>query len=83
MRINRAGRDVLYCALGSPAGIVSFVIVLYTILPGLALSITIVFTVVGLLLLIWSLRLAVLLGTLHRWLLARLLGVVVPAPAAC
>jgi signal transduction histidine kinase len=82
MRINRAGRDVLYCALGSLAGIVSFVIVLYTILPGLALSITIVLTVVGLLLVIWSLRLAVLLGKLHRWLLARLLGVVVPAPPA-
>jgi signal transduction histidine kinase len=82
MRISRAVRDVLYCALGSLAGLVTFVIVLYTILPGLALSVTIVFTVVGLLVVIGSLRLAVLLGRLHRRLLARVLGVVVPPPPA-
>jgi signal transduction histidine kinase len=82
MRVSRAVRDVLYCAFGSLTGLVTFVIVLYTIVPGLALSVTVVFTVVGLLLLIWSLRLAVLLGGLHRGLLARVLGVVVPAPPA-
>jgi hypothetical protein len=82
MRINRAGRDVLYCALGSLAGLVTFVIVLYTIVPGLALTVTILFTVVGLLLVVGSLRLALLFGTLHRWLLRRVLGVVVPPPPA-
>jgi signal transduction histidine kinase len=82
MRIRRAARDVLYCALGSLAGFVGFAVVLYTMLPGLALSITIVTTVFGLLVVIWSLRLSLLLGRLHRWLLARLLGVVVPPPPA-
>jgi signal transduction histidine kinase len=82
MRINRAGRDVLYCALGSPAGIVTFAIVLYTIVPGLGLSVTILFTVVGLLLVMVSLRLAMLCGSLHRWLLRRVLGVAVPPPPA-
>jgi signal transduction histidine kinase len=82
MRINRAGRDVLYCALGSLAGFVTFTLVLYTIVPGLALSVTILFTVVGLLLVMGSLRLALLCGTLHRWLLRRVLGETVPPPPA-
>jgi signal transduction histidine kinase len=82
MRINRAVRDVVYCALGSLAGIITFVIVLYTILPGVALTVTVVFTVVGLLLMMLSLRLAMALGGLHRRLLARVLGVVVPSPPA-
>ena len=69
MRINRAGRDVLYCALGSVAGVVTFAIVLYTIVPGLALSVTVVATVLGLLLVMVSLRLAVALGAVHRRLL--------------
>ncbi|HEY1623657.1 MAG TPA: sensor domain-containing protein [Streptosporangiaceae bacterium] len=82
MRINRAGRDLLYCALGSVAGFLTFAIVLYTIAPGLALSVTIVLTVVGLLLVMGSLRLAVALGAVHRRLLARLQDVEVPAPPA-
>jgi len=82
MELNRALRDVLYCALGSPAGLLTFVIMVYTIVPGLALSVTVVFTVVGLLLLMASLRLAVALGALHRRLLARVLGVAVPPPPA-
>jgi signal transduction histidine kinase len=80
MRINRAGRDVLYCALGSLTGFLTTVVIVYTMLPGLALSVTIVFTVVGLLLVVASLRLALLFGALHRRLLARILGVAVPSP---
>jgi signal transduction histidine kinase len=82
MSINRAWRDVLYCVLGTITGLLTFVIMAYTIVPGLALSVTIVFTVVGLLLVMASLRLAVALGSVHRKLLARVLGVVVPPPPA-
>jgi signal transduction histidine kinase len=80
MRINRAGRDVLYCALGSLTGFLTTFVIVYTMLPGLALSVTIVFTVVGLLLVVASLWLALLFGALHRRLLARILGVAVPSP---
>jgi signal transduction histidine kinase len=82
MRIKRAWRDVLYCVLGSVTGLLTFTIMAYTIVPGLALSVTIVFTVVGLLLVMASLRLAVALGSVHRKLLALVLGVVVPPPPA-
>jgi signal transduction histidine kinase len=72
----------MYCAFGSLAGLLAFFAVVYTMLPGLALSVTVVATVVGLLLVMTSLRLALLLGRLHRWLLARVLGIVVPPPPA-
>jgi signal transduction histidine kinase len=79
--IRRAGRDVLYNALGSLAGIVGFVVVVLVLLPGLAFTVTIIGTVVGLLLVTVSLRLAVRLGSLHRRLLAGLLHDEVPPPA--
>ena len=82
MRINRAGRDVLYCALGSLTGFLTTFVIVYTIVPGLALSVTVVFTVVGLLLVVASLQLAMQFGRLHRWLLARILHVTVPPPPA-
>jgi signal transduction histidine kinase len=72
--IQRAWRELLYCALGSLAGLFGFLTVVVTMAPGLALSVTIVWTVVGLLLVTLSLRLAVRFGGLHRHLLARVLG---------
>jgi signal transduction histidine kinase len=72
--IQRAWRELLYSALGSLAGVLGFLTVLLTMVPGVALSVTIVWTVVGLLLVTLSLRLAVQLGGLHRRLLARVLG---------
>jgi signal transduction histidine kinase len=78
---RRAWRDVLYNALGSLAGVFGWFVVVFTLLPGLALTVTVVATVVGLLLVTVSLRLAGLMGALHRRLLARLLGFVVPPPA--
>jgi signal transduction histidine kinase len=72
--IQRAWRELLYSALGSLAGVFGFLTVLLTMVPGVALSVTIVWTVVGLLLVTLSLRLAVQLGGLHRRLLARVLG---------
>jgi signal transduction histidine kinase len=72
--IQRAWRELLYCSLGSLAGILGFVVVVYTIVPGLALSVTILGTLLGLLLVTFSLRLAFRLGALHRRLLSRILG---------
>jgi signal transduction histidine kinase len=81
LTIRRAWRELLYSLLGSLAGILGFVIVLFTVVPGVGLSVTIVGTLPGLLLVTVSLRLAFRLGGLHRRLLARLLGQEVAAPA--
>jgi signal transduction histidine kinase len=78
---QRAGRELAYCVLGSLAGVLGFVVVAYTMVPGLGLTVTIFLTVVGLLLVIFSLRLAVRIGGLHRRLLARMLRDEVPPPA--
>ena len=78
--IQRAWRELLYCLLGSLAGVVGFVLVLFTVVPGLALTVTILGTIPGLLLVTVSLRLAVRLGSLHRRLLGRLLRLEVAAP---
>jgi signal transduction histidine kinase len=78
---QRAGRELLYSALGSLAGIFGFFIVVFTILPGLALTVTVIGTVVGVLLLTVTLRLAGRLGSLHRRLLRRFVGDQVPPPA--
>jgi len=77
---QRAGRDVLYNALGSLVGFFGFFVVVFTLVPGLALTVTVAATVVGLLLVTVSLRLAGLVAALHRRLLARMLGDVVPSP---
>src|SRR5580658_3292349 len=78
--LQRAWRELLYCLLGSLAGVVGFVFVLFTVVPGLALTVTILGTIPGLLLVTVSLRLAVRLGSLHRRLLGRLLRLEVAAP---
>src|ERR1700677_1840036 len=78
--LQRAWRELLYATLGSLAGVLGFVIVVYTMVPGLSLSLTIVGTLPGLLLVILSLRLAFRLGAIHRRLLARLLGQEEAAP---
>ena len=78
---RRARRELTYSLLGSLAGVIGFFLVAFTILPGLALSVTVIFTVFGLTLVTFSLSLAVRIGSLHRTLLGRFLGVQVPAPA--
>ena len=78
--IQRAGRELLYSVLGSLAGIVGFFVVVFTFLPGLGLSVTIIGTVVGMLLLTLTLWFARRLGSFHRRLLGRLLGEHVPPP---
>jgi signal transduction histidine kinase len=79
--IRRAVRCLLYSALGSLAGMFGAFVVVFTIVPGVALSATVIFTVFGLLLVIVALRLAARLGSLHRRILARMLGETVPPPA--
>ncbi len=79
--IRRAGRDLLYSALGSLAGLFGAFVVGFTIVPGMALSVTVIFTVVGLLLVTVALRLAARVGSLHRRILTRMLGERVPPPA--
>ncbi len=78
---RRSGRELLYCALGSLAGLSGVFVVGFTIVPGVALSATVIFTVIGLLLVTVALRLAARLGSLHRRLLAWMLGEKVPSPA--
>src|ERR1700678_4258815 len=78
--LQRAWRELLYATLGSLAGVFGFVIVVYTMAPGLSLSLTIVGTLSGLLLVILSLRLAFRLGAIHRRRLARLLVLDVAPP---
>ncbi|HEX6524178.1 MAG TPA: sensor domain-containing protein [Streptosporangiaceae bacterium] len=80
--IRRAGRDLVYTVLGSLAGLFGAFVVGFTIGPGVALSVTVIFTVVGLLIVIVALRLAVRIGSLHRRILARMLGETVPPPAS-
>jgi len=79
---RRARRELTYSLLGSLAGVMGFFLVAFTMLPGLALTVTVVFTVFGLALVTFSLSLAVRIGSLHRRLLARFLGDQVPPPAA-
>ncbi len=78
--IQRAGRELWYSALGALAGFLGIYIVGFTLVVGLGLTITVFLTVIGVLLVTVSLRLASGLGRLHRWLLARLIHDEVPAP---
>ncbi|MGH3420611.1 MAG: sensor domain-containing protein, partial [Streptosporangiaceae bacterium] len=78
---RRTRNELVYSLFAALAGLLGFVVVFFTMLPGLALSVTVIFTVVGLALVTVSLRLAGRLGGLHRRLLARFLGEVVPGPA--
>jgi signal transduction histidine kinase len=78
--LQRAWRELQYATLGSLAGVFGFVIVVYTMVPGLSLSLTIVGTLPGLLLVILSLRLAFRLASILRRLLAWLLGQEVAPP---
>jgi signal transduction histidine kinase len=78
--IQRGARELLYSVPAALAGVTGFAVLLYTMLPGLALTVTILGTLVGLLLVTLALRLAGRFGALHRWLLGRILGVHVTAP---
>jgi signal transduction histidine kinase len=78
--IQRAGRELWYGALGSVVGVFGIYTVGFTLVAGLGLTVTVFLTVIGVLLVTVSLRLASWLGRVHRWLLARLIREEVPAP---
>jgi signal transduction histidine kinase len=77
---RRTRRELLYCGIGGLAGLVGFWVTLVLLLLGLTISVSVLGTVVGLLLLTVALRVSRRLGSLHRRLSNRLLGQHVEAP---
>jgi signal transduction histidine kinase len=77
---RRTRRELLYCGVGGLAGLIGFWVTLVLLLFGLTISVSILGTVVGLLLLTVALRVSRRLGSLHRRLSNRLLGQHVEAP---
>jgi signal transduction histidine kinase len=77
---RRTRRELLYCAVGGLAGVLGFWIVVVLLAFGLTVSVSVLGTVVGLLLITLTLRLSRRLGSLHRRLSNRLLGQHVEAP---
>jgi signal transduction histidine kinase len=78
---RRARRELCYCAAGAVTGVAGFFLVVFTLVPALAISASVVGTVAGLLMLVVVLFLARRLGALHRRLLRWGTGDSVPAPA--
>ena len=78
---RRSVSDLLYCGLGGLAGLIGFEITVVLLALGLAISVSVVGTVFGLVLLTMVMRLGRRLGAVHRRLAAWLLGCQVEAPA--
>jgi signal transduction histidine kinase len=76
----RTVRELLYCGFGGVAGVVGFWITVVMLACGLTISVSILGTVVGLLLLTLALRVSRRLGALHRRLVSWLLDYRVEAP---
>jgi signal transduction histidine kinase len=77
----RARRDLLYCGIGGLAGYLGFVVMVVLLAFGLTVSVSVLGTVVGLLLITLTLRISRRLSSLHRRLLRRVLGYQVEAPS--
>jgi signal transduction histidine kinase len=77
---RRNRRELLYCGLGGLAGALGFWILVALLAFGLTVSVSVLGTVVGLLLITLNLRLSRRIGSLHRRLSNRLLGQHVEAP---
>jgi signal transduction histidine kinase len=77
---RRTVRELLYCGVGGVAGVAGFYITVLMLAFGLTITVSIVGTVIGLLLLTLALRVSRLLGGLHRRLARRLMGYRVEAP---
>ena len=77
---RRNRRELLYCGLGGLAGALGFLILVALLAFGLTVSVSVLGTVIGLLLITVTLRLSRRLGSLHRRLSNRLLGQHVEAP---
>jgi len=77
---RRTVRELLYCFFGGLAGSVGFVITVVMLISGLTISVSVLGTVIGLLLLTLALRVIRGLGGLHRRLARWLLRYQVEAP---
>jgi signal transduction histidine kinase len=77
---SRNRRELMYCGFGGLAGLAGFWITLVLLLSGLTISVSIIGTVVGLVLITMTLRVSRRIGSLHRRLLTRVLGRQVEAP---
>ncbi len=77
---RRTIRELLYCGLGGLAGAVGFWITIVMLALGLTISVSVLGTVIGLLLLTLALRVSRRLGALHRRLASWLLRYRVEAP---
>ena len=77
---RRTVRELLYCGIGGITGVIGFSITVVMLALGLTISVSILGTVVGLLLLILALRVSRRLGGLHRRLASWLLRYQVEAP---
>ncbi len=77
---GRNRRELMYCGFGGVAGLAGFWITLVLLLSGLTISVSVIGTVFGLVLITTTLRVSRRLGSLHRRLLKRMLGRQVEAP---
>jgi glucose-6-phosphate-specific signal transduction histidine kinase len=77
---RRTVHELLYCGVGGITGVIGFSLTVVMLALGLTISVSVLGTVVGLLLLTLALRVSRRLGGLHRRLTRWLLGYQVEAP---
>ncbi len=77
---RRTVRELLYCGIGGTAGLIGFLVILVVLIFGLTISVSVLGTVIGLLLLTLATRLGRRLGGLHRRLAGWLLDFRVGTP---
>lgn len=78
--VPRAWAEAVYCLIAFPVALTGFVVLVVLLALGSGLLVSLVGGVLGALLLVAALGLARCLGTVHRRLARRLLGVAIPAP---
>jgi signal transduction histidine kinase len=78
---RRARAELAYCVLAVPLAAICFAPLIFILAPGLVLTASLVGSFAGLVLLSLASRASRRIGALHRWLAARLLSALVPAPA--
>ena len=79
---GRAWREVLYAVAGLVPAAVGFWLVVTLLIGGTLLTVSLIGTFIGLLVLVLTLRLSCRLGSLHRRIASRLLRAEFPAPPA-
>jgi signal transduction histidine kinase len=77
---GQARRELGYALAGAVPAVVGFMLILSLLLAGAGLTVTLLGTVPGLLVLVLTLRLARRLGVVQRWLARRTLGTQFAAP---